>query len=108
MPTHYGSYFVKLILAFCILCYLHEPEIPKVDFPHHVRTPCTTTMESGDCVETFSSCISLNSLVLKDCSLHKSAKVLWINNSNLDRVYLSLFNSLHKSAQVLWINNSLD
>ncbi|KAG5059925.1 hypothetical protein JHK87_000954 [Glycine soja] len=37
-------------------------------------------------------CISRISVFLQDCSLHKYAKVLWISNSNLDCVYLSLSN----------------
>lgn len=64
------------------------PRYNVIDF---VCTPCNI-IESRDCAEPFPSRVSLNSLVLKECSLHKYAKVLWISNSNLDCVYLSLSN----------------
>ncbi|RZB41274.1 FBD-associated F-box protein, partial [Glycine soja] len=55
----------------------------------HLENVCFTA-SCDDCAEPFSSCISLKSLILGDCSLHKNAQVLCINNSNLNRVSLCL------------------
>lgn len=49
------------------------------------------TATDNGCTEPFSTCNMLNTLVLRKCSLHKDAEVLFISNSNLSTLELDTF-----------------
>ncbi|RDX74121.1 FBD-associated F-box protein, partial [Mucuna pruriens] len=98
--VHYKFHFVfPSVIYFCSsLTNLHlsHPfwELPKsLQLPAlktlHLENACFTSPDN-DFAEPFSSCVSLNSLHLIDCSLVKHSKALCINNSNLQRLHLSL------------------
>lgn len=76
-------------------------------FPESLKMPAlkdlhlrnvSFTAGGDNCAEPFSVFKLLDTLVLKDCSLHKDAKVLCISNSNLSS--LSLDNNIQKSYEI--------
>ncbi|KAK7392755.1 hypothetical protein VNO78_21202 [Psophocarpus tetragonolobus] len=78
-------------------CFLRLPSLKSL----HLDNVCFTASVNG-CADPFSSCGSLDSLVIENCFLHNDAKVLWVSNSNL--CSLTLGNTILKGPDKIQLS----